>query len=388
MGSSAVAFLASYPPRECGIATFTGDLHQAIVAERGQVAGVIALQEAGADRRYGREVLTTLRADDPRDYRRVAQVLRSAGVGVLNVQHEYGLYGGADGAMLFELLDATPLPVVTTMHTVLTHPGPRRADLTRRLCARSCAVVGLARTAVALLEDVYRADPRRLHHIPHGIPTVVRAPGTRRKAKVALGQSGRKLVSTFGLIGPSKGIEYVIRALPGVVDAHPDLTYAVLGQTHPGERRSRGEGYRRSLEALVGDLGLRDHVVFVDRYLDPAELVQWLLASDVYVMPYLDPEQVVSGTLAYAVGCGKAVIATAFPYARELLADGRGVVVPFRDAGAIRDRLRWLMDDRAALQVMEERAYAYSRDMRWPNVGRAYADLFARVAARDTARIA
>lgn len=383
-----VALLGSFPPRECGIATFTRDLQSALEAPGHGLAGIVAVDEPGADRVYGPDVRWRLDQADHDSYRRVAEQL-NAEADVLCIQHEYGLYGGTQGEYLLTLIEALDIPVVTTLHTTLGSPSQDMRRVTRALCERSAGVVVLARAAIPLLGDVYGVPEGKVHFIPHGIPTVTRAVGLRRAAKTRLGLSGRTLLTTFGLIGPGKGIEYVVRALPDVVEAHPDLLYLVLGETHPGERRATGESYRESLEALVADLGLEDHVAFDARYLSQEQLIRRLLATDVYLMPYLNPEQIVSGTLAYAVGCGKAVIATDFRYARELLANGRGEIVPFRDAPAITGKLLDLLGNRDVLGRVERRAYESSRSMQWPDVARGYRALFAAVAVGvDHQRIA
>lgn len=376
-----VALLGSFPPRECGIATFTRDLHAAVEAAGQRLAGVVAIDEPGAGRVYGPDVRWRLDQADEHSYRLVAEQL-NATADVLCIQHEYGLYGGTQGEYLLTLIDALDIPVVTTLHTTVGAPSPDLLRVTRGLCERSAGVVVLARAAIPLLRDAYGVTESKMHFIPHGIPTVTRSTGLRRASKARLGLSGRTLLTTFGLIGPGKGIQYVIQALPEVVKAHADLLYLVLGETHPGERRATGETYRESLEALVADLGLEDNVAFDARYLSQEQLIRRLLATDVYLMPYLNPEQIVSGTLAYAVGCGKAVIATDFRYARELLANGRGEIVGFRDPAAITQKLIGLLGNRDALGRVERRAYESSRSMQWPEVAREYRALFAAVATR------
>jgi glycosyltransferase involved in cell wall biosynthesis len=384
-----VALLGSYPPRECGIATFTHDLRDALAAQGASLAGVIAVDESGAHRRYGSEVRWRLKQDNPASYRRLASALDDASVDLLCIQHEYGLFGGLDGELLLPFLDKLRLPVVTTLHTTVGAPSQHMRTITRSLCDRSAAVIVLARSAIPLLRDVYGVNPRKVvTHIPHGVPSVPHTPDIRRRAKNHLGQAGVTLLSTFGLINPNKGIEYVIHALPDVVREHPDVRYLILGETHPSVRCRAGEDYRTFLQNLVAELGLDEHVVFDARYLNSDELVQWLLATDVYLMPYLNAEQIVSGTLAYAIGCGKAVIATEFRYARELLAEGHGEVVPFRDPEAIRDRLLRLLGDRPALAAMERRAYAAGHQMQWPIVARSYRQVFATVAESLRSRIA
>jgi polysaccharide biosynthesis protein PslF len=380
--------LSSYPPRGCGIATFTRDLHHALAENGTPLGGIVAIDEPGAHRRYGSDVRWRLQQNNPSSYRHVATALHEAGVDLLCIQHEYGLFGGLDGELLITLLDKLRIPVVTTLHTTLRAPAQHLWDVTQSLCDRSAAVVVLARTAIQVLRDVYGVDPRKVSYIPHGVPAISRVPGMRRRAKAELGQPDTTILSTFGLLGPGKGIEYAIRALPVVVQNHPDVRYFVLGETHPGERRRAGESYREFLQDLVTELGLNEYVTFYSRYLDQDELVRWLLATDVYLLPYLQEEQIVSGTLAYAVGLGKAVISTGFCYARELLAEGRGEIVPFRDPEAISRRLLRLLGDRPALAAMERRAYAAGRQMQWPVVADSYHWVFAAVAGSLHSRIA
>jgi glycosyltransferase involved in cell wall biosynthesis len=383
-----VAWLASYPPRECGIATFTRDLTRAVSQQTGIPPWVVAVDEPGAeDRRYPPEVFFRLRRDDPSSYDRLAKELGAADVDVLCIQHEYGLFGGECGELLLRALSCLEIPLVITLHTILGRPGPKLEAVTKGLFKHSTALVVLARAAAPLLHDVYGCDLRRVRFVPHGIPSVPRVPGLRRAAKARLGYGGRTLLSTFGLIGPGKGIEYVLRALPPVARRHPNVLYLVLGETHPGERRTRGERYRGSLEALVAELGIGNHVRFEPRYLEYGELIEYLLATDLYLMPYLEPEQIASGTLAYAVGCGKAVVATEFRYALELLGNGQGSLVPFRDSGAIETELLRLLGDRSALAAMERRAYEASRIMQWPHVANDYRRLFAEVSGGRVIRL-
>jgi polysaccharide biosynthesis protein PslF len=383
-----VAWLASYPPRECGIATFTRDLTQAVAQQTGRPPRVIAIDEPGAgSRRYPPEVFLHLERDNPQAYDRLPAQLEAAGIEVLCVQHEYGLFGGEWGSDLLRMLRRIEIPVVTTMHTVLSRPSAKLRTVTQGIAKYSDALVVLARAAMPLLDEVYACDLTRMRFIPHGIPSVPRVPGLRRAAKHRLGYPRRTLLSTFGLIGPGKGIEYVLMAMPEVVRRHPDVLYLVLGETHPGEQRAHGERYRRALEALVAELGLGDHVRFEPRFLEYGELIEFLLATDLYLMPYLEPEQIASGTLAYAVGCGKAVIATAFRYAREVLANGQGSLVPFRDPAAIESELLRLVGDRTALETMERRAYESSRIMQWPRVATEYRRLFAELAGDRVIRL-
>ncbi len=267
-------------------------------------------------------------------------------------------------------------PIVLTLHTVLPEPEGRFQEVTQEMLDLSSVVVVLAKAAVPLILDHYTLPPERLHVIPHGIPNFTRKEAIRRRTKKLLGLDDRPLLSTFGLIGPSKAIEYVIQALPAIVDQKPNVLYLVIGQTHPHVRKREGESYRNQLTDLARDLGVQKNVRFNNRFLSNSELMRYLAATDVYIMTYLNKDQITSGTLSYAVGCGKAVVATPFTYAKEILGDGRGIIVPFKNSEAIATAVNSLLTDRRKLLQMEDRAYKFSRSMTWPNVARMYLELF------------
>ena len=377
-----VAFVGTYPPRECGIGTFTYDLVNAYdTIDPSRLSTVVAMNDYGAKYDYdlhdyqGR-VRYEIEAEDRSSYRRAALDLGKSKVQVVNIQHEYGIYGGNDGDHILDFMAACDRPVVLTLHTVLPNPEGHFKEVTQQMINHASAVVVLAQSAIHLILENYDVPRERVHVIPHGVPVFTRKETIRRRTKSLLGFSGRRLLSTFGLIGPSKAIEYVIQGLPVVVEKHPDVLYLILGETHPVIRSREGEAYRNSLIELTRSLGLTDHVKFNNRFLSNTELVRYLAATDVYIMPYLGKDQIVSGTLAYAVGCGKAVVATPFKYAEEMLADGRGVIVPFRDYEAIGAAVTDLLSERRKLLQIEEKAYRFSRNMTWPNVARAYLELF------------
>jgi glycosyltransferase involved in cell wall biosynthesis len=381
-----VAFVASYPPRECGIGTFTYDVvnnYDSIDPSR--MSTVVALNDFGQMYDYdlhdyqGR-VRYQIESDDLDSFLEIADRLNESRVQVVNIQHEYGLYGGEYGEYIIEFMRRLQKPIVLTMHTVLPHPEGRFKEVTQTMLNEAAAVVVLAESALPLILDNYDLPPERIHVIPHGIPVFTRKESIRRRTKKVLGLGDRPLLSTFGLIGPSKAIEYVIEALPKIVEASPNVLYLVIGETHPHIRKREGENYRNSLIELAKELGVQKHVRFNNRFLSNSELIRYLVATDVYIMAYLNKDQIVSGTLAYAVGCGKAVVATPFAYAEEMLADGRGIIVPFRDPEAISTAVSGLLTDRRKLLQMEDRAYKFSRAMTWPNVARMYLELFRYVA--------
>lgn len=381
-----VAFFGSYPPRECGIGTFTYDVVSAYDAiDPSRLSTVIAVNDDGQMYDYdlhdyqGR-VRFQIEADDLDSYLEVADQINRSKAQVINIQHEYGLFGGEDGKYVVDFMRRLEKPVVITLHTVLPRPDGHFKETTQAMLDEAAAVVVLARSAVPLILDNYDLPPERLRVIPHGIPVFTRKEAIRRRTKKLLGLSERPLLSTFGLIGPSKAIEYVIKALPAIAERHPNVLYLVIGETHPHIRQREGEAYRNNLSELAKELGVQKSVRFNNRFLGNSELIRYLAATDVYIMAYLNKDQIVSGTLAYAVGCGKAVVATPFTYAEEMLSGGRGLIVPFRDPPAIAMAVNSLLGDRRKLLQMEDRAYKFSRSMTWPNVARMYLELFRYVA--------
>lgn len=377
-----VAFLGSYPPRECGIGTFTYDLVNAYDAiDPSRLSIVIAVNDYGQMYDYdlhdyqGR-VRYQIDTEDVESYVEVADAVNRSRIQVVNIQHEYGLFGGPDGEYILQFMRRVRQPIVLTMHTVLPEPTGHFQEVTQQLLNEASAVIVLARSALPMILNNYVVPAARIHVVPHGIPNFTRKEAIRRRTKKLLGFGDRPILSTFGLIGPSKAIEYVIEALPEIVVHHPKALYVVIGETHPNIRRSEGESYRNKLIELARSLGVEKHVRFNNRFLTNSELIRYLAATDVYIMAYLDKDQIVSGTLAYAVGCGKAVVATPFTYAQEMLSDGRGILVPFKDPEAIGNAVTNLLSDRKGLLAMEEKAYKFSRPMTWPNVARIYLDLF------------
>ncbi len=379
--SPAVCLVGTAPPRRCGIATFTGDLGGAITALQPETPAVqVALTDVGGAYAYGPEVVFEVQAPQRSDYRTAAGFLNTAAVDVVCVQHEFGIFGGPAGRHVDELLDHLQVPIVTTLHTVLAHPSAEQRAATRRVADRSDVLVVLADRAVELLVEGCGIDPAKVRVIPHGVPAAPEL--DQDAAKASLGLSGRTVLLTFGLLGPDKGIEVVLAALPDLVAADPALLYVVLGATHPHVLRDHGDVYRDSLVAQVCALGLEDNVLLVDRYAELEELCRYLAASDVYVTPYHSTEQIVSGTLAYAVGMGCAVVSTPYPYATELLGGGRGVLFPFADSAALVGALASLLADEPARRAMQERARDHGRTMTWPAVAAAYRQLFAEVVAQ------
>ena len=378
-----LAYLASFPPRQCGIATFTFDVMTAVETATHLPSIAVAMNDRPERYAYDDRVKIQIDRNDLSSYVAAARKLSQMPIDVINVQHEYGLFGGEWGEYLLELYERVRQPIVTTLHSVIPNPDPVLKRVTRELAERSAKIIVLANAATEILTRDYGILRSKIHMIPHGIPTVTQPVRAHNVAKLNLGYQGRTLLSTFGLISPNKGIEFAIRALPDVVRAHPDVLYLIIGQTHPGVRAHEGEAYRTQLQNSVRELRLQANVEFVDRYLSLPQLMEYLLATDAYVIPYLNPTQIVSGTLAYAMGSGKAVVSTPFIHAKEVLANGNGVLVPFKDSAAMTNAINNLLDHPTVRREMEQRAFASSRSWTWPAVAEQYVDVYEEVAKRD-----
>lgn len=370
-GRMRIAFVASAMPRRCGIATFTADLLAAVKSADPTARTVqVAIDEPEAARAYGPDVRWRIRQEEPESYRAAARALNTANIDIVNVQHEFGLYGqwhdGTYDDHLKIFLDELTKPVVTTLHTLPPEPEIWMRETVRAASDRSDVIVVMAQTAAHLLAEVYGVRKQPVV-IEHGMPAI--DPHGRGRLKRQLGYEARQIISTFGLVDPRKGLEYVIEAMPRIVEANPTAMYLIVGQSHPELLRKQGEAYRNSLAETARRAGVFDRVKFVNEYLTQRQIVDYLLLSDVYVTPYLDPNQITSGTLAYALGAGKAIVSTPYLHAREVLSEGRGVLVPFRDAPAIAEAVRAILADPQRKRALEERAYAYGRQMAWPAIG-------------------
>ena len=366
-----IAFVSSNLPRRCGIATFSADLMAAIKAADPRARfRVAAIDEPNEVRPYGGEVRWRIRQGDAKNYRAAAEAINRSNADIVNVQHEFGLYGiWTDGVYddhLRHFLEALRKPVVTTLHTVPPDPTPSMREAIRSAVQLSTSTVVMANAAASILADEYGITEVPVV-IPHGMPAI--QPHGRVRMKEKLGVTGRTIISTFGLVDPRKGIEFMIEAMPEIVAGHPAALYLVAGQTHPELRRHDGETYRNGLIETVKRLGLENNVSFIDEYMAQRDIIELLLASDVYVTPYLDPRQITSGTLAYALGAGKAIVSTAYLHAREALGEGRGILVPFRDSAALAQAVNALLEHPDRKQALERASYAYASDMSWPRTG-------------------
>jgi glycosyltransferase involved in cell wall biosynthesis len=372
---SRVAFIGNSLPRRCGIATFTTDLQQAVAKSPAAVETCIVAM-TDHDNAYDYPSAVRLQINDGRldDYERAATFLNAGQFGAVSLQHEFGIFGGEAGGYIMTLLARLTMPVVTTLHTVLAQPAPAQRGVLERVIASSSRVIVMADKGRELLRSVYRVPAEKIEVIPHGTPDVAFVEPDEGKA--AYGFAGRAVILTFGLLSPSKGIEVMIDAMPAILRRRPDAVYVVLGATHPNLVREKGEAYREALVARVRALGITEHVVFLDQFVDQATLLGFIAMSDVYVTPYLNEAQMTSGTLAYSFGLGKPVVSTPYWHARELLADGRGMLVPFGDAIAIGNAIAELLTDDARRRAMRERAYASSRSMTWGRIAERYLSAF------------
>lgn len=372
-----IAFLGGYLPRLCGIATFTSDLCEAVAQAAPEAqcfAGAVNDRPEGYD--YPARVQFELDEKDLDSYRRAADYLNFNNAGVLCIQHEFGIYGGAAGSHLLALLREVRMPVVTTLHTILSDPNPAQRKVMDELVHRSDRLVVMAEKGARILHDTYAVPDAKVDLIPHGIPDMPFIDSSFYKAQ--LGVEGRMVLLTFGLLGPGKGIEYAIEALPAIVKRHPNVVYLVLGATHPHLVARDGENYRLSLERLAEDRGVKEHVIFYNRFVSLDDLKEFIGATDIYLTPYLNEAQITSGTLAYVFGAGKAVVSTPYWHAQELLAGDRGILVPFRNPQAIAEGVCAYLDDPARLEATRQEAYRLGRAMIWPAVAQNFLDSFQR----------
>ena len=370
-----IAFLGNYLPRQCGIATFTHDICEAVAsAVPGShcYAGAVNDRLEGYD--YPARVRFEIQEKDLDSYRRAADFLNFNNADVLCVQHEFGIYGGSAGSHLLALLKEVRMPIVTTMHTILCEPDQTHRSVMEELVDRSDRLIVMAQKGAEILRETYNVSDEKIDVIPHGIPDMPFIDSSFYKAQ--FGVEGCLVLLTFGLIGPSKGIENVIEALPEIIREHPHVVYLVLGATHPNLLAREGERYRLSLERLAEDIGVKKHVIFYNRFVSMDDLKEFIGATDLYLTPYLSETQITSGTLAYVFGAGKPVVSTPYWHAQELLADGRGILVPFCNPKAIAEGVCEVVADSERMEKIRHDAYAMGRVMLWPAVAQRYLESF------------
>jgi glycosyltransferase involved in cell wall biosynthesis len=359
----------------CGIATFTDSLRRAVSKDDPNLeAVVVAMSETGGEYEYPREVVFEIREDMIDDYAQAAEFLNSADVDAVSLQHEYGIFGGEAGNNIVQLLSRLKMPIVTTLHTVLTEPTPMQRTVLDQIVRHSAKIIVMAEKGRELLQSVHDVPAQMIEVIPHGIPDFPFLDSTSGKDR--LGLEGKTVILTFGLLSPNKGIETTIDAMPRIIEACPNAVYVVLGATHPNLLRDQGETYRDSLTARARKLGLEDHVIFFNQFVGLNDLLDFIAMSDVYASPYLNEAQITSGALAYSFGLGKAIVSTPYWHAQELLGDGRGVLVPFRDPEAMSREIIALLTDDARRNVMRQRAYLAGRSMTWERTAKRYIEAF------------
>src|ERR1700676_2368884 len=375
---SRIAVIGNYLPRQCGIATFTTDLCAAISAEYG-TARLLALPvndtEEGYD--YPARVRWSLAQDDVASYQEAAEFLNFNNIDMVCLQHEYGIFGGPAGSHILHLLRGLKMPAVTTLHTVLREPNPDQLMVMEEIAELSDRLIVMSQLSSQFLQEIYKVPGSKIDMVPHGVPDLPFLDPNFYKDR--FGVEGKAVLLTFGLLSPNKGIESVIQALPQILSKHKNVAYIVAGATHPHILPREGETYRGSLEALAKKVGVESQVIFHNRFVSPDEMVQFIGAADIYITPYRHEAQVVSGTLAYALGAGKAIISTPYWHAIELLDDRRGALVPFQNSDAIAQKTIELLTTPALRHAMRKRAYLYARDMVWKKVAQGYMESFARV---------
>ncbi|MBI3273698.1 MAG: glycosyltransferase family 4 protein [Candidatus Colwellbacteria bacterium] len=374
-------YVSSYIPRKCGIATFTKDLTNGInLLNARSLAEILVVVRPEEELEYPWEAKFKIFKDDLSTYLTAAEYVNQSNTDVVVLQHEFGLFGGEDGEYILHFIEALKKPILTTCHTVLTNPSPKQAEILKRIVDRSEVVVVMMEGVAGKLSEIYGVPEDKIVVIPHGVPDVTFGSDEKYKRKRQL--SGRFVLGNINLLHPNKGIEYALEAVAVVAKVYPDVLYVVIGQTHPELKREAGEAYRNYLKKRVRELGITNNVRFVNEYLSLPDVLNWLKTMDVYVTPYLDPAQVTSGALAYAIGAGKACVSTSYVYANEVLAEGRGMLVPFRNAQALAEAVIELRRNPLKKREMEQLAYRFGRLMTWPNVAQRYVSLFRNVAQK------
>jgi len=378
-----IAVIGNHLPRQCGIATFTTDLCNAVAAEYGAAQLlVVAINDGQSSYLYPERVRFEINEGDLASYREAAEFLNAENVDLVCLQHEYGIFGGKSGNYIIELLKHLKMPVITTLHTVLREPNLDQRVVMHKIAARSNRLIVMSQHSSRILQEVFGVPAEKIDLIPHGIPDLPFEQPDLYKSRFSC--QGKSVLLTFGLLSPNKGFESVIQAMPSILASHSDAVYMIAGATHPHVRAREGDRYRLELQALAKKLGVEQQVLFVNRFVAPEEMAALVGSADIYITPYCHEAQAVSGTLAYAMGAGKAIISTPYWHAAELLDQGRGALVPFENPGAIATATIELLADEEARQAMRERAYLYARPMIWKRVAQSYMTAFLRASTNCT----
>ena len=372
-----LAYIGTYPPRECGIGAFTNNLFNSMLVnkrsrEKGYEGFVVALNDIDLTYKYPEEVKLTIRQERQEDYLDAVKFINLSGADLCILEHEFGIFGGQSGVYILPLLHRLKVPLIVTLHTILKTPSYNEKAVLKEICKMAHKIVAMSHKAIEFLADIYNVPEEKIVFIEHGVPDIH---FSQEKSKREFKLESKKVLLTFGFIGRNKGIETVIKALPKVVEKHPDVFYIVLGKTHPNVLRHSGEEYRIFLMRLVKNLQLENHVLFLNEFIDEQYLFKYLYASDIYITPYLNEAQITSGTLSYAVGVGSAVISTPYWHAEELLAEGRGRLFDFNDSDKLASTLAGLLDNPEELNGLKRKAYDYGRSITWPKTGEKYVAL-------------
>lgn len=369
--------LGTYPPKQCGIATFSNDLRNSLIIH-GHRVQAIAISDEDSIYKYPQEVILEMRQQRLSDYATaVSCINQRPDIDLLIIQHEYGIFGGEDGEYIQAMVKQLHKPFILITHTVLPVPSKRQKQILNDLCQRAAGIVCMTRLSAELLIELYEAPPELITVIAHGVPEFKRYPQSRLKSKYGL--SGCPVVSTFGLIGPGKGLELGIQAVAELIPRHPEVRYLILGQTHPMLQKSEGERYRQKLTELVDRLQISDNVIFVNKFLSDKELGEYLYMTDIYLSPYPNMDQAVSGTMAFAMGCGRAIVSTPYAYAREALNEGRGLLSDSADPHQLAELVERILNDRGLQKKLQKKALELGEGWTWPNVGKQYSRFFRQI---------
>jgi len=379
-----IAFLSTYPPRECGLATFTQDLVMQL-SEIQSTSGSRIVAVSNDSLQYDEKVMMELAQNERSSYAQTASQLNHSEIELLVIEHEYGIYGGEWGEYLLDLVDNLQIPFVTTLHTVLPTPNDKQRHILNVLGQKGEKIITMAKNTVELLKNVYGIDESKIEVINHGVPYMPMK--SRESLKAEAGLENRSIISTFGLLGAGKGLEYGVQAIAKAAKKHNEILYYILGQTHPAIKKESGEDYRKSLETMVKQLGIEDNVVFINKYLTKEEIIRYLKLSDIYLTPYLSKDQAVSGTLAYAAGYGRVIVSTPYRYAKEMLSQGRGLLAEFRDSDSIASCIEYVLEHPEEKKLMEQKTLEIGKSMTWEHVAEQYKDLFADVLQQEKQKL-
>ncbi|MDD4802952.1 MAG: glycosyltransferase [Syntrophomonas sp.] len=369
--------IGTYPPKQCGIATFSMDLRNSLLLQ-GHKVQVMTVSDDDSVYHYPVEVVHNLKQNQKQDYVKAAAFINSdPTIQLAIIQHEYGIYGGEDGEFILELAKLLHKPFVLITHTILPLPSKGQKQILNDLCQRAAGIICMTRLSSQLLTDLYEAPPELLTIIAHGVPEFKRYPQNKLKQKHDL--HGYKLISTFGLIGPGKGLELGIRAIADIAPRHNSIKYLILGQTHPMLQKYEGEKYRQMLIDLVSELDIHDKVIFINKYLSNKELGEYLYMTDIYLSPYPNMDQAVSGTMAFAIGCGRAIVSTPYAYASEVLRDGRGLLSQTAAPQELADLIEKVLDDKHLQNKLQKKSFEIGDNWTWPNIGKQYSRFFRQI---------